>query len=150
MTKKLSITLLCLFMAMAAGSLTAQDINANSGNPSPMVVITPSDFPDKAPQMIGQTVEIEGLVVHVCKHGGKKLFIVGENPDIRIKIDASDKVSVFDPELEGSTIKVKGTVAEIEVEMTEEEKNETRDAEHENYYHKPQYSISCLALKVLD
>lgn len=150
MIKKLSIALICMFMFMAAGTVVAQDLNAKGVSQSEAVSINPSDFPDKAPQMIGQTVEIEGLVVHVCKHGGKKMFIVGENPDIRVKIDASDKVSVFDPELEGSSVKVKGTVAEIEVEMTEEEMKEQRDADHENYYHKPQYSISCLSLKVID
>ena len=150
MIKKVSIALICLFLVITAADTMAQDVKVNSGNNAEALAINPSDFPDKAPQLVGQVVEIEGLVIHVCKHSGKKMFIVGENPDIRVKIDASDVVSVFDPELEGSSIKVKGTISEIEEEITEEEKNEQSDADHDNYYHKRQYSISCLSFKVLD
>ena len=33
---------------------------------------------------LGKTITVEGKVVHVCTHSGKKLFIVGENPDFRL------------------------------------------------------------------
>ena len=46
------------------------------------------------------------------------MFLIGENPDMRVKITASDKVSVFDAELEGSTVYVRGIVEPIEDEET--------------------------------
>jgi hypothetical protein len=149
MIKKLSVTLVSLFLIMAVSVSYSQEMKAISKQDKATELI-PSEFPDKAPDLVGQTVTLKGMVVHVCKHGGKKMFIVGENPDIRVKIDASDKVTVFDPELEGNTIWVEGTVAEIEEEVPAEETGEKSDADHENFYHKRQYSISCLAFKVLD
>jgi hypothetical protein len=113
-------------------------------------VIKPSEFPDKAEKYMDQKIQIEGLVVHVCKHGGKKMFLVGEDPDVRVKIDASDEVSVFDAELEGSTVMVQGIVLPMDEDPLPEEEQHDQDADHTNHYHKKQFSVSCLAMKVLD
>ena len=149
MTKKLFLILLAVTLSITAGTAFSQDMKT-TGKATKSMNIDPVDFPDKAGDMVGQEVEIEGLVVHVCKHGGKKMFIVGENPDIRVKIDASDKVTVFSADLEGSTVHVKGIVEEMAVEEVPEEEKQAEDAEHTNYYHKKQHSISCLAYKVID
>lgn len=140
MTKKITTLLLISLFVFAGISAFSQEVT----------VLKPTEFPDKAETYLGQKVQIEGLVVHVCKHGGKKMFIVGENPDIRVKIDASDEVTVFGPELEGSTVSVQGIVQPMEEEAVPEEEKQSQDAEHTNYYHKKQYSISCSAVKVVD
>ena len=108
-----------------------------------VIVITPENFQDKAADLIGQEVNIEGTVVHVCKHGGKKMFIMGSDPEKRIKINAPDDLAAFQAELEGSYVTVVGIVEEIETEEPEDGEEHDDDAEHENYYHKPQYSIIC-------
>jgi RecJ-like exonuclease len=153
MTKKFNVLALIAVMVMFAGSLFAQDVSAAKAVKSQQkaVVLTPEKFQDAAEKMVGQEVEIEGMVIHVCKHGGKKMFLIGENPDIRIKITASDKVSIFDPELEGSTVHVTGLVEPMdEAEAVAKEEKHEEDADHKNYYHKPQFSISCLAVKTVE
>ena len=50
--------------------------------------------------------------MHVCKHGGKRIF-VGEE---RIKVLASDKVGSFDTALEGSDVHVEGILREERVD----------------------------------
>jgi hypothetical protein len=95
-------------------------------------------------------VEIKGMVVHVCREGGKKMFIIGEDPEMRVKITPSDKIGVFKPEMEGSTVAIKGIIEPIEEEVVPEEEKKTQDAEHANYYHKPQFSISCLTLRTVE
>lgn len=111
-------------------------------------VLTPEKFQDTAGELVGTEVEVQGMVVHVCKHGGKKMFLIGENPDVRIKITASEKVSAFKSELEGSTVYVKGLVEPMdEAEAVAKDEEHEEDDDHKNYYHKPQYSISCLAFK---
>jgi hypothetical protein len=115
-----------------------------------VTVLTPTEFPDKAESLQGQKVQIDGLVVHVCKHGGKKMFIVGDNPDIRVKIDASDEVTVFGADLEGSTVSVQGIIQPMAQEDVPESEKQNQDAEHTNYYHQKQYSISCTAVKVVE
>lgn len=59
---------------------------------------------------MGKTISVEGKVVHVCTHTGKKLFIVGENPDVRLYIQAGENMPKFPMELLGSTVVVEGTL----------------------------------------
>jgi hypothetical protein len=78
-------------------------------------------------------ITITGKVVHVCTHSGKKMFIVGENPDIRLFITAGEDIPQFPMELLGSEITVTGllTVVEAGEKMGEgEHKDEMGEGEH--------------------
>lgn len=66
----------------------------------------PQDF-------VGKSISVEGKVVHVCMHSGKKMFIVGENPDIRLFITAGEDMPKFPTELLGSQIVVEGTLEKV-------------------------------------
>ncbi len=59
---------------------------------------------------VGKSIIVEGKVVHVCTHSGKKLFIVGENPDITLFIAAGEDMPKFPLELMGSTVAVEGVI----------------------------------------
>lgn len=61
-------------------------------------------------EYLGKTISVEGKVVHVCTHTGKKLFIVGENPDVRLYIQAGENMPKFPMDLLGSTVVVEGTL----------------------------------------
>ena len=151
--KRLSLLALVSFLLMSATTLFAQDMKAKqvtATSDTKISVVTPENFQEYATQNIGNEVEIRGMVVHVCKHGGKKMFIVGEDPEKRVKINATDKVSVFEPELEGSVVSVKGVIEPIEEEAVPEEEKNTQDADHKNYYHVPQYAIACSGFKVIE
>ena len=65
---------------------------------------------------VGQEILVSGTVDHVCKHGGKRLFIMAENPEQRFKIEAGDSISAFDVSLEGSDITVQGIVMEQKID----------------------------------
>jgi hypothetical protein len=147
--KKLTVLVFIAFTLLFAIPITAQDKTTVSTTGSKDLVITPEKFQEMAVNNVGKEVEIQGLVVHVCKHGGKKLFIVGEDPEKRVKITTSDKVSVFEPELEGSTIWVKGIIEPLTEEELPEAEKTSQDADHTNYYHVPQFSISCMAFKTI-
>jgi hypothetical protein len=148
--KKITVLAVILLLAVAVTPAFSQT-KAASGSGDAVVTLTPDNFQDKAVDMVGKEVEIQGMVVHVCKHGGKKMFLVGENPDMRVKITASDKVSVFDPELEGSIVNVTGIVEPMDdaetVAAEAASEGNKEDADHKNYYHKPQFSISCMKMK---
>jgi len=84
----------------------------------------------------GVNIAVEGLVVHVCKHSGKKIFIVGTDPANRFQILAGDKMSGFPMDLEGSRVRVVGLLeeekidakylAEWESEISSNEKDESK------------------------
>lgn len=70
------------------------------------LVNNPTDY-------VGKTISVEGKVVHVCTHSGKKLFIVGENPDIRLYIQAGEDMPKFPMDLLGSNVLVEGTLTKV-------------------------------------
>lgn len=64
-------------------------------------------------QFLDKDIAISGKVVHVCMHTGKKMYIVGENPDIRLFITAGEEVPQFPQELLGSEITVEGHLTRL-------------------------------------
>lgn len=82
----------------AATSLTIHELIANTGD------------------YVGKTVRFSGLADHVCKMDGKKMFLIGENPDDRIKVTPSDNMPPFKAEMEGSTFEVTGIVKELKID----------------------------------
>ena len=65
---------------------------------------------------VDKEVVIEGTVNHVCAHGGKRMFIMGSDPDVAIKITPNDEIGVFEKELEGSLVLVTGIVKELRID----------------------------------
>jgi hypothetical protein len=62
---------------------------------------------------LNKNIIVEGKVVHVCTMSGKKLFIVGENPDIRLFIAAGEDMPKFPMELLGSNVVVEGLITKV-------------------------------------
>lgn len=62
---------------------------------------------------VGRNIVVEGKVVHVCTESGKKLFIVGTNPDVRLYIQAGENMPKFPMDLLGTQVVVEGTINKI-------------------------------------
>jgi hypothetical protein len=62
---------------------------------------------------VGRNIIVEGKVVHVCTETGKKMFVVGENPDVRLYVAAGETISKFPMELLGSEIAVEGLITKV-------------------------------------
>jgi hypothetical protein len=77
-----------------------------------------AEFETRAAGLVDSLIQIQGTVSHTCKEGGKRMFIFDENPDILVKIDASDKVDKFDAELEGNDVLVEGYIRELRIDET--------------------------------
>lgn len=81
-------------------------------------------------------VVVEGLCIHVCKHSGKKIFVIGSDPNKKVQIYAGEGLSGFPPDIEGSKVRVVGVleeekldmkyVQEMEEELIAEEKEQTK------------------------
>ncbi|MCK5028983.1 MAG: hypothetical protein KAR57_05060 [Bacteroidales bacterium] len=65
---------------------------------------------------VDKDIVIVGTVNHVCSHGGKRMFIMGEDPEVAIKITPSEEIGVFEKELEGSHVIVKGILKELRID----------------------------------
>lgn len=86
---------------------TEQEINTE------LVSLTITDFDEQAANFVGKEVQISGLVNHTCKHGGKRMFIIDEETEQTVKIEAGENITSFDAELEGSDVMVTGIVNEL-------------------------------------
>ncbi len=69
------------------------------------LVANPSEY-------VGKNISVEGKVVHVCMHSGKKLFITGDDPDVRLYIQAGEEMPKFPTELLGSVVVVEGKLTQ--------------------------------------
>ena len=95
-----------------------------------------ASFDTTAGEFIDQEVKVVGIVDHVCKHGGKKLFLV--NDDGEVHVESDDR---FDDELIGSEVVVTGIVREFRVDegycLQKEEdniKNHTEGVDNQEKY----------------
>jgi len=70
-----------------------------------------SDFNKNAGLWVNKEVKVEGIVDHVCKHGGKKLLLVDDAGDVHVESD-----SRFDDALVGDEITLTGIVKEFVVD----------------------------------
>ncbi len=83
---------------------------------------------------IDKDIVVIGTVNHVCEHGGKRMFIMGKDPDIAIKITPNDEIGIFEKELEGSHVIITGIIKELRIDEAyvanlEKELSEGADSE---------------------
>lgn len=118
MLKKLTVVALAvLLLASCSGEKAAEQADQNTAEKAaPAKEMTIADFNAHAGDLVDQTVVLTGTVDHVCKHSGKRLFIFGETPQERVKVESGPDISTFDVALEGSDIRVTGKVLELRID----------------------------------
>jgi hypothetical protein len=82
-----------------------------------MLVMDINELINNAEEMNGKEIAVSGTVVHVCKHSGKRLHLLGADDSTKIRVEAGE-IGKFDKELEGSSIRAKGI---FRVEVIDEE-----------------------------
>lgn len=65
-----------------------------------------------ADQLVDKTVTVKGSVTHTCKHSGKRCFIVGDNENVSMRVEAKGNIGGFNRELVGSELAITGVVKE--------------------------------------
>jgi len=113
MLKKLFIL---SFIAIAFIACNNSTENNQEQTADEIAMITVEDFSASPDSYVGKEIVIEGTTVHVCKEGGKRMFIIGEDPDERIQVKAGDEIAAFEVELEGSDVLVTGIVDELRID----------------------------------
>ncbi len=102
-------------LAISCTQKTARVNNEKTGQPE-QTILTVYDFDSLAPQYVSKEIIIRGVVDHVCRETGKRMFLVQGDSNLRVKVTTGDKIPSFDVALEGSEVMVKGTVEELMVD----------------------------------
>lgn len=75
-------------------------------------------------------IKISGMVTHVCKHGGQKLFIIGDDPELQLRVNVGDGVPEFDMALEGSNVEFSGKIKILEEDVSAALAKENEEKDH--------------------
>lgn len=68
-----------------------------------------------ADALAGQEVTIEGVCTHICKHGGRKIFLMGSDDTQTIRIEGGS-VGKFEQKCVNSIVRVTGTLKEQRID----------------------------------
>lgn len=104
----------CIIALSVIASCKQQD-KKQAQNEKVVVEIAPQTIAqvmETAEKNVGKEVYFKGLVEHVCAHSGKRAILVDETGKLSIRVEAKGEINGFNRELSGSTLAVKGTLAE--------------------------------------
>jgi hypothetical protein len=100
---------------------SCSNLSRKASNENPVLnlsELTVDNFSEQMSENIGKEVTISGRVTHVCRHGGQRLFITGEDTSRTIRITTGENIPEFDIALEGNMIAVRGIVKELIIDET--------------------------------
>ena len=112
--KFFAIAAIAVFFSSCGGNAGMKENDETSAleeTPNEITLLAIGEFDAKAGEFVDQEVMVEGIVDHVCKHGGKKLFLVSDDGDLHVESDER-----FDEALTGSEVVVKGIVREFRID----------------------------------
>ncbi len=114
MTKKLlPLLFVGLMLAFACNQGPKETANETTVD---TVLLTVANFDSDASAYIDQPVWIEGTAYHICKHGGKRMFIVDGNDSVMVEITLGPDIVMFDEALVGSHVKILGLLKEERID----------------------------------
>jgi hypothetical protein len=108
---------------------TESNLNTEETTELTKAVITVDDLIASNDSLLDQTIIVEGLVTHVCKHSGKRLHLNGAIEDHKVRVEAMGDIDHFERALEGSTILVTGVLKRSEG-MPSDSEHKEHESEH--------------------
>jgi hypothetical protein len=124
---KQKINLLLIIFAVANlftfSVLKAQTVNSQ--------IYTVEEIIEKAPGLVGQTVQVKGKAQHVCAQTGRKIFLATANGSKTFRVNAGKDIDKFDKNAVGKIVTITGIVFEQKVTLENLEKLEAQAIEAE-------------------
>lgn len=128
--KKLALlSVFVLFLFSCGNQKSTKQTETLAQAESEVIVLTVDDLYKQAPDLADKEIIVKGTVMHVCKEGGQRCFIMGSNEDINIRIEAGEKIGAFGQELMGSEIEVVGVLKEVKTEAEAHNPGQHSEAE---------------------
>jgi hypothetical protein len=125
MIQKAIGTLAVLMIFASCGS--NQDRGNLSGSGTEAIVTIPEILADPL-EYDGKTISIEGVITHVCRHGGDKMRVLQEGSELSIQVMLGNFTGQFDVASEGRPVKLTGVIV-TEVTNLDELAHHTHDGE---------------------
>ena len=113
MKKSIFILAAVALLAMVSCNNKAKE-NQNQESAA-TVALSVDDILAEGDSLVGKTVTVEGVCTHICKHGGKKLFMMGTDDTKMLRAEACELGS-FPAEVVNSLVSVTGTLEEDRID----------------------------------
>jgi hypothetical protein len=128
--KKIFLMISVLALMASCNNATQKEKKTNdSAQAEQVMAVSVDDFFADPDSFNGKIISINGLVTHVCKHGGQKLFVVGQDSAASLRIDVTKSIPEFNIDMEGTMAEFTGTIA-----VMDEEFLEAADAEEKEHH----------------
>ena len=66
--------------------------------------------------LVGDTIKVEGVCAHICKHGGGKIFLIGSDDTKTLRVEAGESIGSFPQETVNSIVRVTGVLVEDRID----------------------------------
>ena len=87
--------------------------SAEEANPAALEVDQVLADPDS---LVGDTIKVEGVCTHICKHGGGKIFLMGSDDTKTLRVEAGESIGSFPQETVNSIVRVTGVLVEDRID----------------------------------
>lgn len=117
-TKKLTIALAIVVMTLigtSCGNKQQKSASEATTEQAASSALEIDSLLANAESLAGQEVTIEGVCTHACKHGAKKIFLMGSDDTQVIRVEAGT-LGAFDPKCVNSIVRVTGTLKEQRID----------------------------------
>ena len=112
---------LTLLLGMTLGLASCGDNSNKSKEQASAEKMTPTALevdqvladPDS---LVGDTIKIEGICTHICKHGGGKIFLMGSDDTKTLRVEAGESIGSFPQETVNSIVRVTGVLVEDRID----------------------------------
>lgn len=106
--------LLLLLLAISATSCNSSSSSSNTAS-AVSSALEIDDLLANAESLTDKEVTIEGVCTHTCKHGARKIFLMGTDNTKTIRVEAC-KLGAFDTKCIKSVVRVTGTLVEDRID----------------------------------
>lgn len=114
---------LIVYLIIAAAALFTASCGGNSNNKKQaaqtaqaQTALEVDNLLSGAETLTGKQVTVEGVCTHICRHGGRKIFLMGTDDTQVIRIEAGDGIGAFKPECVNNLVRVTGTLVEDRID----------------------------------
>ncbi|MDO4319511.1 MAG: hypothetical protein Q4C34_02945 [Bacteroidales bacterium] len=96
-------------IGMTACSRSSKQADETIDSIAPVKVLSVDSVMAQAESLVGDTVTVEGLCTHLCKHGGRKAFLANADTTVMVRCEATQAIGgAFSPDCVGKTLTVEG------------------------------------------
>lgn len=108
-----NLALISLFALILFGCGNTGKQQAVVEKPEDAIVLSVDELYGNAADLVDKEVVVKGTVMHVCKEGGARCFLMGTTEDINIRVEAGEKIGAFNQEQMGSELEIVGILKEV-------------------------------------